>query len=366
MAIDILTEPQFLVAVRNNIRLSGVPDFFWKSFFPTSIYSADEKIRFATLNNENRKLAPFVMPTSQGKPIFERGGGTVEEFTPAYIKVKDPVRPTEMRNFTAQEVLVNNGRPPSFEDRYRKCITEIVAAHLKAINMQKAWLAARAFIDARVTISYLADQGAKHPEVTIDFGRDPSLEETLSGTFWDDPTYDIIGMLSDMANTMTNIEFGGLPTTLILGSEVLTPFLKNEGLKDLLDTTYRGGESTSFERGLVFTGNVPLTRIGRLGGIGGTLEVFMYRDNVQNNDNSEVPIYNSKDVLLIAPGAGDNIYAHGAIYDVDAYEQGGMALEIFAKSFKTDDPGELYIMHQCSPLPINVYPNRCAKMRVLA
>lgn len=363
MAID-LWDSRDLYELKQDLRLDPVPDYFWRTFFGTDFYSEDDTIRFGELPTPHRKLAPFVMPTSQGKPIFERRGETMSSIKTAYIKVKDAVRVVESRNVLPSQIWREGPGLPSLQSRFDQRVAEVVAYHLRAIDMQKAYMAARAFIDAELTIQYHADQGVDHPEVTIDFGRDSSLEETLSGTFWSSLSYDIVGMLSDMSNTMYNVKFGGRPTTLIVGSAVAPYIAKNEGLKDLLDTNYRGGEGTTLQRGLINIDR-PMSYIGTIGGIGQSIEVWTYKDTVEAPNGTQIDLLNPKDALLIAPGAG-GVMAHGAIYDIDAFEGGNISADVFPKMFKANDPGDMYVMHQSAPLPVNVYPNRVAKMRVLA
>ncbi len=67
---------------------------------------------------------------------------------------------------------------------------------------------------------------------------------------------------------------------------------------------------------------------------------------------------------MIAPG-NEGVLAFGAIYDTKAIAGGKMAIDIFPKMFETDDPGELYLMHQSAPLPIPLFPNRTLKATVL-
>lgn len=367
MALD-LWDSRDLYMLREDLRLDPIPDYFWRTFFGGDpFYSEDGKIRFADLPVPHRKLAPFVMPTSQGKPIFERRGETVQEFEPAYIKPKDVVRVVDSRNVRPSEIWRESGNGlPSLQQRFDSRVAEVVAYHLRAIDMQKAWMAARAFIDGRLTIEYHADQGAAHPEVTIDFGRDSSLNEALSGTFWDDPDYDVIGMLSDMSNTMYNVKYGGRPSRLIVGSQVAPLLQANNGIKELLKSPaqYRGGEDTLVKQGM-FNVNTPLSYIGTLGGIGQGIELWTYKDVVEAPDGTMVDILDPRDALLIADGAG-GIMAHGAIYDVDAFEGGNISMDVFPKMFKMNDPGDVYVMHQSAPLPVNLFPNRVSHMRVLA
>lgn len=352
-----------LYAVLTDDRLDPIPNYFLDTFFTQTHYSEDKDIIWSELPQADRKLAPFVLPTEQGKPIFGRRGETLRALSPPYIKPKDAVRAEDVRNVRPSEVFRNNGQRPSLQARFDARVIEVADYHRRAIRMQEAWMAARGFIDGKVTIKYDRDQGAANPEVTIDFGRNADHTVVLDTTYWSDPNYDIIGQLTLWSNRMFAAKRGGRPTMLIVGSSVLPYIQKNVGILALLSTQIRGGEGTVMERGMLLA-DQPLSFVARLGGIGGSLEIWTYKDQVQNDDDSMVDILDPRDVLLVAPGA-TGVRAYGAIYDVDALEGGSVAIDIFPKMFKTPDPGEIYIMHQSAPLPIPLYPNRTLKARVL-
>src|SRR5690606_25690936 len=129
--------------------------------------------------------------TEQGKPLPGVEGGKLRALTPAYMKPKNPVRAVEARQPRVSEALLQ--RPLSLQERFNLRVLEVTQRHLRAIRMRWAHMAARSFIDAKLTVNYERDQGTAYPEVTIDFGRNPAHEVVLSGSFWDDPTYDIMG-----------------------------------------------------------------------------------------------------------------------------------------------------------------------------
>lgn len=362
-----LWESADLADLRQDMRLDPVPDYFQRRFFSGEFYSEDKKILFAELDTPYRRLAPYVMPTSQGKPIFEEKGENVKWLLPPYIKVKDAVRVTEARNVKPSQYWRNGRGLPSLEERFDQRVAEITAFHLRAIDMRKAWDSARAFIDAKLTISYAADQGAPYPEVTIDYGRDAGQTITLSSSYWSDPDYDIIGDLNTWSALMNNAKYGGTPNELIVGSSVAPYIQKNKGILALLSTQIRGGEATTMQRGLFnISQDQPYNPIANLSGVGLNLMIGTYKDVVEDAaTGTMVDIFNPKDVLLVAPGATGTM-AHGAIYDVDAFEGGNIATDVFPKMFKENDPGDMYVMHQSSPIPIPLYPNRTLKARVLA
>lgn len=358
MALELWTSGDLYSILRDD-RLDPVPSYFLDTFFTEQYFSEDKEILFSNLPVKDRKLAPFVLPTEQGKPIFGVKGETVRSFTPPYIKPKDAVRPTDARTRRPSEIL--SGRSLSLAERFDQRVVEVMEYHHRAIRMQIAWMAARAFIDGKVVVKFDRDSGSPYPEVTIDFGRSGDHTITLTNGYWNDPNADILGDLEDWIEIVRQAEYGGNVTQVIVGSAVAGVFRRNVGIKDMLDTTYRGGESVSIDRGILRR-DEPMAYIGRLGA---NLEVFTYKDQVQNDDGSMVDILDPRDVLLVAPGA-TGIQAYGAIYDVDALQSGqALQTDIFPKMFKTDDPGELFIMNQSSPLPIPLYPNRTLKARVL-
>lgn len=358
MALQLWSPKQLLRRLRDD-RMDAIPSYFLDNFFKGRHYSEDRDILINELPAMGRKLAPFVLPTEQGKPIAEFKGQTMKALTPPYIKPKDAVRPEEARPPFPEEVLDG---PLTLVQRFNRRVGEIQDQHIRAIRMQIAWMAARATIDGTLTIKYQRDQGAAHPEVTIDFGRAANQTVVLAGpTYWDDPDYPILDDVETWANRMRAAKYGQFPTVLLVGANVAPTFRKNNQVRAEMDTTVRGN-SVNMPTGIQLFEDGVATRIGTLGS---SIEVYAYRDYVEDSNGDMVDILDPNDVLLIAPG-NEGVLAYGAIYDVDAIQGGSMAIDIFPKMFKTDDPGELFVMHQSSPLPIPLYPNRVLRATVLA
>jgi hypothetical protein len=364
MAIE-LWDSGTLYEVLRDDRMDPIPDWFMQNYFREQFFSEDKEIRFSELPAADRKMAPFVLPTEQGKPIFSAKGETMKAFEPAYIKPKDAVRAEDARTRRPSEILRNAGQPLTLEQKFDNRVIEIVEYHQRAIRIQWARMCAQAYIDAKVTVKYGRDQGAANPEVTIDYGRDPNLNIVLNTNYWSDPDYNIIGDLTNWSNLMYGTKFGARPRRLTVGADVAPHIQRNKGILALLSTQIRGGESTTMERGM-FNIDQPMSYIATIGGIGQAIEVWTYKDQVQNDDGSLIDLLHPKDVILEAPGFR-GVMAFGAIYDVDAIEAGqALQIDIFPKMFKTPDPGELFIMHQSAPLPVALTPNRVLKARVLA
>lgn len=362
MALELWTSADLYDVLQDN-RMDPVPSYWLDTFFTERHFSDDKEILFAELPAMDRKMAPFVLPTEQGKPIFGMKGETVKSFTPPYIKPKDVVRAVDARQIRPSEVLRNGGSRPSTAERFDARVIEVMNYHNRAIKMQISHMAARAHIDGKLTVKYERDQGAAHPEVTIDFGRDSDLTVVLDTTFWSSANYDIIGDLSDWSNLMYRTKFGARPTQLIVGANVAPYIQKNTGIRDLLSTQIRGGEGTRMQLGLMNV-DEPMSYVATISGIGQAIEIWTYKDQVENNDGTMVDLLGPNDVVLQAPGAR-GVLAYGAIYDAEAFTEGKSAIDIFPKMWMEKDPGDALIMNQCSPLPIPLTPNRTLKATVL-
>ncbi len=363
MALELWTSAE-LYDVLQDDRLDPVPSYFLDTFYNETFFSDDKDIVWSELPLMDRKMAPFVLPTEQGKPIFNMKGETLRALTPPYIKIKDVVRAVDSRQIRPSEVFRNGGERPSVAERFEARTVEVMNYHNRAIRMQMAWMGARGVIDGKITVKYERDQGAAHPEVTIDFGRHPDHSIVLNTNYWDDPDYDIIGDLSDWSNMMYRQKFGGRPSRVIVGAEVVPCVQRNKGILSLLSTQIRGGEGTTMQRGMLNV-DEPLSFVANLGGIGQPLEIWTYRDQVENADGSMVDILDPKEVVLLAPGIR-GVKAYGAIYDVEAFGNGNAQIDIFPKMWTEKDPGDALIMNQSSPLPIPLTPNRTLQARVLA
>lgn len=354
--------PDDLYELQQDDRLADIPSYFADTYFSATHFSADKEIIIAELPQSFRVMATYVLPSNQGKPIFKQKGETAKSYLPGYVKPKDPIRPIDMRNRRPSDL--RNGIM-DLQSKFDARVAEVTAFHVRAIKMLEAWQCARAFIDGKVTIKYDPEQGAPYPEVTIDFGRNANQTVVLSGSYWSDPDYDIIGDLTTWSNRMYDAKLGGRPSVLLVGSSVAPCIQKNNGIRALLSTQIRGGESTTMQLGMLNI-DKPMSYIATVGGIGQSIEIWTYKDVVEDNSGTMLDILGPKDVVLIAPGAR-GVRAYGAIYNVKALVNGeALATDIFPSMFQTDDPGEIYVMHESSPLPIMLTPNKVLKATVLA
>lgn len=333
-------------------RETETPSTYWLDLlFPNEISSTDEYIDFEKIPRAGRKLAPFVAPLSQGRPIYEEGG-RVGRFKPAYIKPSDPVTPTRALKRRPGTLL----RPDAADQRarYDAIKVDILAYHRNAIERRWEWLAARAAIDGKVLID-----GDDYPAKLVDFGRAAGHTIVLgTGARWGDAGVSIKANLSAWSNMMHLAEFGGRPNRLTVGVDVwavMESEMEEGGeLFGLLRTDIRGS-SVDLRRDLIGTDEATL--VGRLG----TLDVYVYND-YYTVGGAVTPFMSSKDIVLSGP-AVEGYRCFGAIQDVFAQFQ---ALPIFPRDYII--PGDValeQIVTQSAPLMVPMNPNATLKATVV-
>lgn len=325
------------------------PSNYWSNLcFGNVMTFEDEYIDFEKLGRGKRKLAPFVAPMAQGRPLYEQGS-TVTRLKPAYIKPKDPVTPTRVLTRQPGELL--SPTPQSPQARRNAIIADILSQQRSAIERRWEWLAAKAIIDGSVTI-----EDEDYPARVVDFGRDPSHTVTLGlGERWGDEGVSILGDIEAWRTQVRRASFGGPTNRLTVGADVWDVMRADAEIKAQLDTQYRGTTAD------LNTGLRDGSLVEWVGRLSGTLDVYVYSDYYEVGGEA-VDFLDPKDVVLTGP----NVMGYacfGAITDVKA---GFQALPIFPKNWVSEDPAVEYVMSQSSPLMVPVNPNNTLKATVLA
>jgi len=309
----------------------------------------DEYIDFEKVS-ESRKIAPLIVPTAQGRPIYSEAS-TVTRFKPAYLKPKDPVSPGRVIKRRPGESLFSPNTLSPIQ-RYNAIIGDIMRAHREAIERREEWMVARAVIDGQVTLS-----GPDYPTRVVDYQRDANHTVTLSGTFWDNATtYPIMDDIQTWIDRVRRADFGGPVNRLTVGDEVLGVMLKNEGVLAQLDTQRRG---TNADLNTGLRSGDYVEYIGRLGP---NLELWVNSDFYETPAGAVEKFLDPKEIVLTGPNI-NVVRAFGAILDDKA---GFNAMPAFPKMWSSDDPSVTYVMTQSAPLPVVVNPNNSLKAKVLA
>lgn len=342
-----------LLGVYWNTDYRKPPENYWLSnFFKSEVNFTTEEIDFSKIS-DIRKLAPLVVPTAQGVPIYS-AAERLSTVKPAYIKPKDPVSASRMiRRAAGFGELGRSRTAMSPQERYNAIVADIILQHRFAIERRWEWMAAHAIIDAQ---NILEDE--RYPRTIVDFQRAANQTITLgAGTRWGDAGVSILDSIAMMRKRVRDAPFGGVTNRLTIGGDVWDVMRQDPEIKELLNTQYRSNADVSLKMGLLE--GLEVEYVGQLSG---TLEVYVYSDYYQLPNGTAVPYMSPKDVVLTG-GNVQGVRAFGAIQDIGAQFQ---PLSVFPKMWNEQDPSATFVMTQSAPLMVPVNPNNTLKATVVA
>lgn len=342
MSVGTYETHEMLAAVRK----LNPPNLFWLNLcFNQEVLFDSEFIDFDIID-KGRRLAPFVSPMAQGKPMRQEGY-TTRRFKPAYIKPKDNVDPRRLIKRSPGEAY---GGDMSMEARRNAAILDIVATQRDAILRRLEWMAASAILDDQVVIA-----GEDYPSVTVTFGRPANQTLTLLTTdAWDDSgKLDVIDDLEDWMIRMQRAS-GYAPTKAIFGLDAFSAFMSKQQVKDQLDTTRRASAAS-----LQSMGNGEAVQYR---GTLGPLEVFTYAEIYEDNSGTATDMMDSESLVLINPAGVEGVRCFGAILDAKA---GYRPASIWPKNFYSEDPPAEFVMSQSAPLMVPKRPAASMRIKVI-
>lgn len=348
MTIEI--RPQDTSTLLGMYREVDQPENYFRKLLTTSIFTSTEEYIDLQKITEDRKLAPLVIPTAQGRPIFSEASNAAR-LKPAYVKPKDAISPSRVIKRRPGENIFQKSTLSPYQ-RYLELMNSILEAHRKSIENRMEWLVAQAAIHGKVTL-----EGPDYPTTIVDFERDPSHTVTVTGVgvTWGDVESPIVDQINTWVEKVRRADFGGPVNRLTLGREVVGPFLRNNQVRELLDTQIRGSNA-DLNIG-IRTGEYS-ERLGRIG----NLEIWTTSDWYTLPEGAGTAEYMpSKGVLLTGPNL-NMTECYGAILDLDAQLQ---ALPVFPKQWKNHDPSVTYVMTQSAPLAVPVNANNSLFATVL-
>lgn len=324
---------------------------FWLKWFPRQINFETQDILFDKVYNDERRLAPFVVPNVQGRVLGIEGYES-RSFKPAYVKPKHVVDPNMVIERMAGEALGTGSM--SLEQRRLAVIGELTRRHAVLLDNREEWLAARALIDGQVTIS-----GEDYPTTLVNFRRHASLTYTLTGAArWSETGADPLGTLKAAKQNAYN-RSGAKITTHVFGAEAWDLLNARVDLKDLMDTNYRGSETTVTRLDDRYEGQEYLGVIQGLNGAG-RIECWLDTSKFVNENGAEEFFLNQKTVVGVSPQV-QGVRCYGAIKDKRA---GLRALPRFPKMWDEEDPSVEYLMTQSAPLMVPKEPDATYSVRV--
>jgi hypothetical protein len=327
------------------------PENYWlNNFYTTEVQFTTEEIDLSKIT-DIRKLAPFVVPTLQGTPIYS-AAERLATFAPAYIKAKDPVSATRMIRRAAGYGELGRGRTVlTPKQRYDTIVADVIRQHRNAVERRWEWMASKGILDAAITL-----KDDRYPERIVNFGRASSNTVVLTGgARWGQTGVDILDSLQGFLNIVRNAKFGGPANRLTIGANVWSVMRKDQGIREFLNTQYKLGANINLKLGLLqglqveYVGNIE------------TIEVYVYSDYYQDPDGTVQPYMSPNDIVLTGPSVS-GVRAFGAIQDIDAQLQ---ALPVFMKLWNEKDPSATLILTQSAPMMVPINPNATLKATVV-
>jgi hypothetical protein len=322
-----------------NKRIKTAPLFWLNEFYTGQINFDGKNILFERVYGDDRKLAPFAVPTAAGRPQ-RLDGFEVTTFAPAYIKQKDVVDPTMHIERLAGEAL---GGSLSIMQRRDAVKAELLRRQKVKIQNTWNWLAARATIDGKVTI-----KGEDYPETVVDFRRDAALTKVLvGGAKWDQATADPLADLKE-SRIASNELCGARISRHIFGGNAWELFCQRVDLKSMMNVLY-GGQKTNVT--LINDGyGDTVEYMGTIEGTNGQGKLELWVDTTRFVDEAGAEQYylDQNTVVGISPML-QGVRCFGAIMDSKA---GFRSLDTFFKNWEENDPSVEYLLSQSAPLMV--------------
>lgn len=335
-------------------RVQKTPTSFWlEKCFPKQINFTTEYIAFDRVNEDFRRLAPFVAPNVQGKVMAQEGSDMLN-FKPAYVKPKHIVEPDAVLVRKPGEALGSGSLTPA--QRRDATVASLLERHKNMHAMTREWMAAKAIIDGKVTI-----EGENYPKVTVDFRRDASLTILLAGAAkWDQGTSNPLADIKD-ARVLANSKSGAVIRDVVFGANAWKLFSDNTDVQALLSTQTRGSASDFAKMVDGFEDSVEY--LGQLSGINGSglIRMWLYSGKYRDETGTLQDIMDTNTVVGVDFMAVQGHRCFGAIRDGKA---GFQPLDMFPKMWEDEDPWAEYIMTQSAPLMVPAQPNTTFSMKV--
>lgn len=332
-------------------RVKTAPLFWLNQFFKQQINFDTDWIMFDKVYGDDRKLAPFVVPNVAGRPQRLDGFESFR-FKPAYTKQKDIVDYTMHITRVAGEAL---GGSLTIDQRRNAVIATLLAQQKQKLQNTNNWLAARAIIDGKVTIT-----GEDYPTTLVDFRRDASLTVVLTGAAkWDQGTANPLADLKDSRINANELS-GARISRHVFGANAWELFATRVDLKEMMNVNF-GGQNTKVT--LISDGyGDTVEYMGTIAGSSGQGSIECWVDTTRYIDSTGVEKYYLDQNTVV--GVSDmvaGVRCFGAIMDIEA---GFKPLEYFLKNWREQDPSQEYLLSQSAPLMVPKEANATYSIKV--
>lgn len=284
-----------------------------------------------------RRLAPFVVPTVEGKPQRSRGYTTMG-FRPPYVKPLHMIEPQKMLKRRVGEQLLGNMTPTQ---RFELALYDNMLIEDDEITRTEEWMAAQLLLNGSMTC-----QGEDHPPVLVDLNRNAAHTVALTGALrWNQTGVDPYQNMRTWAKTVQR-NSGFHPGVAVFDPLAADYFLNSPGVTRVMNT-YRQTSGNVDLAGKVTGGGLG-EEVKYLGSIG-EFDCFQYQQLYTDAAGNVQQFMPDNTVIMGNPVGCQGIRTYGAIMDADA----GLApLARFPSVWKEKNPSAWFSMMQSAPLPL--------------
>lgn len=309
-------------------------NFLVRNFFSFGIVLSEAAQIEWDIEEGGRRLAPFVSPYVQGKPIRSRGHMT-QFLKPAYIKPSKTLYPS-------MGLVRQPGEPYggslSPRERMDRLLAKQMREHEDMLQNRLEWMASKALSDGSITIS-----GEDYPSVVVDFGQDSALRvATLSGgARWSQTTAKPLDDIEALAIDIRKKSYGAVADTVVMDGQAWGYFRTRMEGNPQFDTTLRLG-SSSIDAG-------PRNSIDGdlVGTLAGRFKIWVYDAIYEDDEGASQPFMPALTAMVISSSAIQGKQYFGAIHDLDAELR---PIRMFHKTKRRWDPSGLDLLSQSAPV----------------
>ena len=307
-------------------------------FFPMQQVFNTEEVYFDRVAR-TRPLAPFVVPTVEGKPMRSRGYQTLG-FRPPYLKPKHIIEPAKQIKRRAGEMLLGD---LTLGERFELALLDNMQTEDDAIARREEWMATQLLTTGAMTCA-----SPDHPPVVIDMARNAAHSVLLSGAAqWTQTGVDPLQNLEDWASTV-QVNSGYAPDIVIMDPKAGRLFTRAPGVLSVMNSFRQ--RTGNIDLAGVVTGGAAGNEIKLLGVIAG-FQVWQYQQ-LYTDDLGVVHKFMPDYTVIMGNVAGaGGTRCYGAIMDADSL----VPASRFPKVWKQNDPSAWMCMTQSAPLPLLGY-----------
>lgn len=312
------------------------PLFMLENYFTETFISKADKISFDEVFKDVT-IAPFVSPVSEGKPIT-RGGYTVRDFSPAYIKLDENIN-LQMISGRAPGQALNS--PTNRLSNLERAIVDILEGHRKSIRVRQEWMAWQYAISGGYTVS-----GDEYPTQILSFGRNAGNTVTLSGgALWSAPTTATpLDDFENWSNISLNAKRGVAVSNIIMRSAQFMQLRKCTQFKEAFTWPQNSGGplpniSPALANYVVYRGMAGSFAIW-------TCDTFYYGET----GTQQYFLPAGKVIGAPAPGAIRGVQMFGRIQSLKQVREGDGDVDIWHNHYVKDDGDAERIKTHAAPL----------------